>query len=152
LTFLNGLGFAKAAQGSVTGAWGVTVPGFDLYEFPEGYIGRKTYVTVQGHSKSIPALYTYKGTDGRNHVLPEHGGTDEYFARASGPMIMRGMTAFVSPIDGTVIHSRTGLSDHEKRHNVIQVGNEKFPPRTDAAPMPRAGHDIKRALETARSK
>lgn len=126
--------------------------GFDLYEFPAGYYGRKTYVSVQGHSKSIPTLYTYKGTDGRNHVLPEYGGTDEYFANGAGPMIMPGITAFRSPIDGTVIHSRTGLRDHELRHNVIQVGNEKFPPRTEAAPMPRAGHDIKRALETARSK
>jgi hypothetical protein len=107
---------------------------------------------VQGHSKSIPALYTYKGTDGRNHVLPEYGGTDEYFAKGRGPMIMPGIQAFRSPIDGTIIHSRTGLRDHEKRHNVIQVGNDKFPPRTEAAPMPRAGHDIKRALETARSK
>jgi hypothetical protein len=67
-------------------------------------------------------------------------------------MIMPGIQAFRSPIDGTIIHSRTGLRDHEKRHNVIQVGNDKFPPRTEAAPMPRAGHDIKRALETARSK
>jgi hypothetical protein len=131
--------------------WGVTVSGFDLYEFPAGYAGRKTYVTVQGHSKSIPALYTYRGTDGRNHVLPEYGGTDDYFAQGAGPMIMASMQSFRSPIDGSIINTRGALSDHERRHNVIQVGNEKFPTRTEAAPMPRAGHDIKRALDTARS-
>jgi hypothetical protein len=128
------------------------VSGFDLYEFPAGYAGRKTYVSVRGHSKSIPALYTYRGTDGRNHVLPEYGGTDEYFAQGEGPMIMASMRSFVSPIDGKLINSRVALSDHERQHNVIQVGNEKFPKRTEAAPMPRAGHDIKQALETARSK
>jgi hypothetical protein len=122
-----------------------------LYEFPAGYEGRKTYVSVQGHSKSIPALYTYKGTDGRNHVLPEYGGTDEYFAKGSGPMIMPGIQSFRSPIDGTVIHSRAGVREHERKHNVIQVGDDKFPTRTEAAPMPRAGYDIKRALDTARS-
>lgn len=136
-------------MGSQQGKWGVTVPGFDLYEFPAEYYGRKTYVSVQGHSKSIPALYTYKGTDGRNHVLPEYGGTDKYFTKPNNfPMIMPGIQAFVSPIDGTVIHSRAGVRDHEKRHDVIQVGDDKLPPRTEAAPMPRAGHDIKRALET----
>jgi hypothetical protein len=106
---------------------------------------------VQGHSKSIPALYTYKGTDGRNHVLPEHGGTDEFFANASGPTDYGAETAYKSPIDGAVISSRRAHENHMREHNVIEVGNEKFPTRSDAAPMPRAGYDIKRALETARS-
>lgn len=114
-------------------------------------MGRKTFVSVHGHSKSIPALYTYKGTDGRNHVLPEYGGSDEYFAKGAGPMIMQSMQSFRSPIDGSVINTRAALSNHERQHNVIQVGNEKFPTRTEAAPMPRAGYDIKRALDTARS-
>lgn len=127
------------------------MPGFDLYEFPEGYVGRKTFVTVQGHSKSIPALYTYKGTDRRNHVLPEYGGTDEYFASGSGPMIMSDISAFRSPVDNTEISSRSTLAEHNKRHGVVQIGNDKIT-RTEAAPLPRAGNDIKRALETARSK
>lgn len=32
--------------------------------------------------------------------------------------------SFVSPIDGTVISSAADLRAHEKKHNVIQVGNE----------------------------
>lgn len=125
--------------------------GFDLYEFPEGYIGRKTYVTVQGHSKSIPALYTYKGTDRRNHVLPEYGGSDEFFSHGGFPTIMPDISAFRSPVDSSVISSRPALAEHNKRHDVIQIGNDKVS-RTEAAPMPRAGHDIKRALDTARSR
>lgn len=31
---------------------------------------------------------------------------------------------FVSPIDGTVIASKSQLRDHEKRYNVRQVGND----------------------------
>jgi len=33
-------------------------------------------------------------------------------------------TSFVSPIDGTVISSAADLRAHEKKHNVIQAGNE----------------------------
>jgi hypothetical protein len=127
------------------------VAGFDLYEFPADYAGRKTFVSVRGHSKSIPAIYTYKGTDRLNHVLPEFGGSDDYFAHSAGPMIMAGMAEFRSPIDGAVIGSRSALSDHERRHNVVQIGNEVMRPKAEAAPLPRAGYDIKRALETARS-
>jgi hypothetical protein len=31
---------------------------------------------------------------------------------------------FVSPIDGTVISSKREVREHEKKHNVIQVGND----------------------------
>jgi hypothetical protein len=127
------------------------VPGFDLYEFPAGYVGRKTYVSVQGHSKSIPALYTYKGTDGRNHVLPEYGGTDEYFANGAGPMIISDITPFRSPVDNSVVQGRASLREHNRRNNVVQIGNDRITPPADRAPMRRAGHDIKRAIETARS-
>lgn len=132
------------------GQQGVTVPGFDLYEFPAGYVGRKTYKSVQGHSKSIPALYTYLGTDGRNHVLPEYGGTDKYFANGSGPMIMADITPFRSPVDNSVVGGRASLREHNRRNDVVQIGNDKVT-RTERAPMRRAGYDIKRALETARS-
>ena len=32
--------------------------------------------------------------------------------------------SFVSPIDGSIIRSGAELRSHEKKHNVIQVGNE----------------------------
>lgn len=122
----------------------------DLYEFPSDYIGRKTYVHVDGHSKSVPYLYTYKGTDGKNHILPEYGGTEEFFAHGEMPYFVPGIKSFRSPIDGTLINSRTALSDHERRHNVVQIGNERIEPPADRAPMPRAGYDVKRALETVK--
>jgi hypothetical protein len=124
---------------------------FDLYEFPAGYVGRKTYKSVQGHSRSIPAPYTYLGTDGRNHVLPEFGGDDKYFATAGFPMIMADITPFKSPVDGSVVSSRPALSEHNRRNDVVQIGNDRVAP-VEHAPMPRAAYDIKRALETARSK
>jgi hypothetical protein len=150
LTFFIALGFGLKGPLGNGGAWGVTVPGFDLYEFPEGYIGRKTYKTVQGHSKSIPALYTYRGTDGRNHVLPEYGGDDRYFANGAGPMILSDISPFRSPVDNSVIGGRASLREHNKRNDVVQIGNDRITP-TERAPMRRAGTDIKRALETARS-
>jgi hypothetical protein len=127
-----------------------TMSGFNLYEFPEGSSGTRRYVSVQGHSKSIPIIYTYKGTDGRNHVLPEYGGTDEFFAQGSTPFFLPSKLAYRSPIDGSTISSRKQHVDHMSAHNVIEVGNERWPTRTEVAPLPRAGHDIKRALDTAR--
>jgi hypothetical protein len=127
------------------------VSGLDLYEFPADYVGRKTYVSVQGHSRSIPALYTYRGTDGRNHVLPEYGGDDKYFANGAGPMIMSDISPFRSPVDNSVVQGRASLREHNKRNNVVQIGNDRITPPADRAPMRRAGHDIKRAIETARS-
>lgn len=132
---------------------GGTVSDFDLYEFPAGYDGRKTYVSVQGHSKSVPIIYTYKGTDGRNHILPDYpGGTDAFFASANNfPYYMSPKLEYKSPIDGAIISSRRAHEDHMRKHNVIEVGNEKWPTRTEAAPMPRSGYDVKRALDAARS-
>jgi hypothetical protein len=62
-------------------------------------------------------------------------------------MILPGIAEFRSPIDGAVIGSRGALSAHERQHNVIQVGNERVKP-VERAPLPRAGHDVKRAIET----
>lgn len=40
------------------------------------------------------------------------------------PMVMRPMEAFVSPIDGKVLHSRDDIRNHEREHGVIQVGDD----------------------------
>jgi hypothetical protein len=42
----------------------------------------------------------------------------------SGPHFMPDITSFVSPIDYTLITSRSQLRDHEKRHGVKQVGSD----------------------------
>lgn len=102
---------------------------FDLYEFPEGHTGRKSYVSVRGHSKSVPKCYTYKGMDGRNYVLPEYGGSwDGVDIGQAGPSIMRDMGEYVSPLDGSHITSRSQHRDHVRKHNVIELGNETVKP------------------------
>lgn len=87
----------------------------------------------------------------RNHVLPEYGGTDEFFANGAMPFFLPPKLGYRSPIDGSVVSSRQQHHDHMRAHNVIEVGNERWPKREERAPLPRAGHDIKRAIEAARS-
>lgn len=42
----------------------------------------------------------------------------------SGPMFMQDISLFVSPIDGSLISSRSTLREHEKRYQVKQVGTD----------------------------
>jgi hypothetical protein len=37
---------------------------------------------------------------------------------------MSDIEEFVSPIDKTVISSRSGLRNHERRHGIRQIGND----------------------------
>jgi hypothetical protein len=117
----------------------------DIYEFPKEYDGRKKYVTVRGHSKSIPVIYTYHGVDGHYHLAPEYGGTYEGYSHGSSAMIM-GFKEFRSPIDGKTISDFSQLSAHNRQHGVEQCGNEHYaaPVRSD---MPSAGKDIVRAIQ-----
>jgi len=117
---------------------------FDLYEFPKGYVGRKTYVHVEGHKRSIPVIYTYTGTDRRNHLRPDFGGTWDHAAYGAGPMIMSDITPYRSPIDGAAVTSRSAHRDHMRAHGVIEVGNERIG-RTET-PIPEAKTDIRKAI------
>jgi hypothetical protein len=65
--------------------------------------------------------------------------------------IVPDIAPFKSPVDNSVVGSRKALREHNKRNDVIQVGNDRVTPRENA-PLPRAGYDVKRALETARSR
>lgn len=121
---------------------------FDLYEFPESHIGAKRYVSVRGHSRSIPAIYTYKGADRLNYILPEFGGTYDGVP-GYAPNIMRDMEAYVSPLDGSTISSRSQHREHVLVHNVIELGNETVKP----LPEPKStfdGYAVKRHLDTVR--
>ena len=120
---------------------------FDLYTFPEDHVGRKTFVHVDGHKKSVAVVYTYKGTDRRNHILPEFGGTDAYFADGTCASFMPDMSAYHSPLDGSFITSRPQHQMHMRKHGVIEVGNERLKAPADRAPIRQAGTDIKRAME-----
>lgn len=104
---------------------------FDLFEFPADFVGRKTYVSVRGYSRSIPKPYTYKGFDGLNYVLPEYGGTWDGLS-GGAPMIMRDIGEYVSVVDGTHISSRSAHREHMQRHDLVELGNERFKsPRPD---------------------
>lgn len=124
-----------------------------LYEYPEDYIGRKTYVTVRGHSRSVPKYKTYLGTDSRYHLHPDFGGDFSGYGNDT-PYIMPDKLAYVSPIDGSSVTSRSHHREHMKRHNVLEAGDVKMGHMSnkDRAPMPRAGYDIKRAIEQLRSR
>lgn len=122
---------------------------FNLYEFPEGYSGRKTYVSVRGHARSVPKMYTYAGVDRRNYVLPEYGGSDAGFANGAGPMIMADMTPYRSPLAaGVTISSRSQHRVHMRDHGVVEVGTQPMGTMgvQDRAPIGRAGADIARAM------
>ena len=62
--------------------------------------------------------------------------------------VMRDLEPFVSPIDGSVIGSRTDRKAHNKRHKVIDVGNDPAVLRPKPPYEPKGiGDDIKRAIE-----
>jgi hypothetical protein len=44
--------------------------------------------------------------------------------RRQGFVVMSDIEPFVSPLDGKVIGSRSALREHERRHNVRQIGND----------------------------
>jgi hypothetical protein len=44
--------------------------------------------------------------------------------RGKSLQVMSDIEEFVSPIDKTVISSRSGLRNHERRHGIRQIGND----------------------------
>ena len=38
--------------------------------------------------------------------------------------VVKDIEPFVSPIDKSVVSSRSGLREHERKHNVRQIGND----------------------------
>jgi hypothetical protein len=70
----------------------------------------------------------------------------------SGPMVIRDIGEYRSPLDGAVITSRSQHRDHMRAHNVIEVGNERIgsmtPTESPAAKVDRElGEAIKRRIE-----
>lgn len=117
----------------------------DLYEFPDGHIGRRSYVSVRGHTRSIPKYKTYRGSDGFNHILAAYGGNDEDGDVSS--YIIRDMEPYRSPIDGSIITSRSHHRAHKRQHNVIEVGNERLPSRSRDVHPPLSGRDVVDAIK-----
>lgn len=119
----------------------------DLYEFPTDHVGRKTYVNVCGHSRSVPKYKTYIGTDRRNHLLPEYGG-DAAYAGEQAPTIMPDKAGYLSPMDRTVVEGRSAHREHMRVHGVLEAGDMKLgSTRTERAPMGSVRADYQRAMQ-----
>lgn len=124
-----------------------------LYDFPADHTGRKTYVSVQGHTKSVPKYKTYRGTDGRNYIHPDFGG--DWSGYGNGPTIMRDKEAYLSPLDGKVVEGRTAHREHMNRHGVYEAGDLRIGDLSrnrNNAPLPPVGLSIKQAYEQLRSR
>jgi hypothetical protein len=94
----------------------------DLYDYEAGYVGRKSYVSVRGHNRSVPRYKTYRGIDGYNYILPQFGG-DNSGRGSSSAYLMPDKLEYVSPMDGTHITSRSQHRDHMRKHDVIESGD-----------------------------
>jgi hypothetical protein len=94
----------------------------DLYEFSPDYIGRKVYVSVRGHSRSIPRYKTYRGADGYNHIHPDFGGSWDGLGQISA-YILPDKQPYKSPLDGSYVTSRSTHREHMRKHGVIEAGD-----------------------------
>lgn len=125
----------------------------ELYEFPSDWVGRKTYVSVRGHSRSIPKYKTYRGSDGYNYLHPDHGGDWSGYGNSAATYIPD-KAGYLSPLDGKYVEGRSAHRDHMTRHGVIEAGDMRigeFAGR-DRAPMGGAGADIVRAMQELNSR
>jgi hypothetical protein len=97
----------------------------DLYDYDTNHIGRKSYVSVRGHNKSVPAYKTYRGVDGYNYVSPEYGGTNEG-RTSNSTYLMPDKLQYISPMDGTLVTSRSQHREQLRKHNVEEAGDIPF--------------------------
>ena len=125
----------------------MTTSDLNLYDFPPDHVGRKSYVTVKGHTRSIPKYKCYMGVDSRWHLHPDFGGTWDGAGEVSA-YVMPDKLAYVSPIDGSHVTSRSQHREHMNRHGVVEAGDMKPGSVKRHAPTaPRVtGHDIVRAI------
>ena len=77
-------------------------------------------------------LAEYEG-DRLTYLAPEYQSPKRSDA-VSAPMIIRDIAAYRSPVDNSIISSRSMHRDHIKAHDLIEVGNEPIghtkPPET----------------------
>lgn len=70
----------------------------------------------------------------------------------SGPMFMPDIAPFLSPIDYSVVSSRSQLREHEKRYEVKQVGTDLKLADYGARPDHHNERAVERAYRTALEK
>ena len=120
----------------------------DLYEYPATHSGSRSYVSVRGHSRSIPRYKTYKGSDGHYHLHPDYGG-DGSGMGSTGFFYLPDKGAYISPLDGSEITSRSQHREHMIRHGVIEAGDMPVGHMNGAKrgpDMTPAGYDIANEL------
>ena len=65
----------------------------------------------------------------KNYDTIDWSGGEEYqkkknARRGKSLQVMSDIEEFVSPVDKTLISSRSGLRNHERRHGIRQIGND----------------------------
>ena len=121
-----------------------------LYDFEPDHIGRKTYVTVRGHMYSVPKYKTYRGADGYNYLRPEYGGSWDGLGSPS-TYVMPDKQAYLSPLDGSYVTSRSTHREHMAKHGVIEAGDmtlgSMHRPEVRDTQAPVSGRDIADAIK-----
>lgn len=82
-------------------------------------------------------------------MIPAH----EYYGRpdrANAPQIMSDIEPYRSMHDGSRIGGRRQHREHLRQHGLIEYGNE-LPKPMGGVPMPRAGQDVKDAIDMVRA-
>jgi len=122
---------------------------YGIREYPAGWQGRRTYVHAVEHG-IVAAIHTYVGYDGRRYVYWD----DRGHARQSAlpcPHVIRDIGEYQSPIDNSIITSRSAHRQHLKIHDVIEVGNERMPAPRPNIPITGVGEAIKRHIEEVKA-
>jgi len=80
-------------------------------------------------------VHTCKKCDKTVEVFRKVADYDRNFPKCCGnkmprvlcaPAVLDDMTPYRSPVDGSIINSRSGHRNHLKEHRLIEVGNEKL--------------------------
>ena len=61
--------------------------------------------------------------DGSYTLVEKH----KAVSSVNAPMVMGDINTFVSPVDNSVVSSRSKLREHNKRNDVIDIGDERLP-------------------------
>lgn len=82
---------------------------------------------------------------------PEYYAVSKRSDAVKAPMYMRDIGEYRSPIDGTLITSRSAHRDHVRQHDVIELGNEVVKPLPEAPISKDIGMAIKRRIDEVKA-
>ena len=91
---------------------------------------------------------TYVWHRGIGKVVPKEDAPPDPRERKAPVNLMGDIEPFVSPVDGKPVMSRAARREHNRRHGVVDIGNDQgvFKRKTPYEPRG-VGEDIKRAFE-----